>query len=537
MKKLSEFFKNLLGKWKGISKRKKIVFIILAVAILVALTVLIMMKTKTQYAVLYSKLDSNDAATVIQKLDDEKVSHTEDSTTGTIYVPKSKVDELRLKLASNVTGGSKGFELFDDSNSKFGTTDAEFNVEYQRALQGELEKNIKSLDSVEDARVNLVMPQDSVFVKDSTAATASVTLKLKPGESLTKDQVLAIISLVSGSVRNLPKENIQVIDDKMNLLSKDVLTDQNDSSATAETRDKAETQVEDQLEKKALDALEGVYGKGKVKVKINADLNFDSQETNAETYYNNPTDQKDTKNPVIVSQHSTNSSSTGTTSTSGSPTDNNNSNSNTITNNGQNSNSTSSDVTTNYDVSNEKTKTVKSPGDVRRLTISVLVDGNIDANTQNTLSNIVGNAVGFDTKRGDSISVEGMPFDQTAEKNAQKALDDMKKAEQAAANQKLYIGLGIAGAVLLVLLALLGRRIIKKRREARALRDELENTQNLDVLVDDDGIVKEKPIFEPIDFESENEDTHMEKEIKKYASTKPEQVVDIVKAWLTNEER
>jgi flagellar M-ring protein FliF len=544
MNKLLGFFKNLFGKWKAISKKKKIAIIIIAVGILAALAMLIVSKTTTKYAVLFSKLDSTDAATIISKLDEEKVSHKENSGTGTIYVPKDQADKLKLELASSVKNGSQGFELFDNSSSKFGTTDAEFNVEYQRALQGELERIIKTLNGIDDARVTLVMPKDSVFVKDSTKATASVTIKMKPGaDTLTKDKVLSIISVVSGSVSNLPKENVQVIDDKMNLLSKDVVKDNGDSSTTASDRSKVEKEREAYYEKQALDVLESAYGKGKVKVKVNVALNFDATETNSESYYSNPTDPKDTRNPVVVSENNTNNSSTGTSGSSGSPTNNNNTtsttNSNTITNGG-NSSSTSTTSTKNYDVSSDKTKTVKSPGDVKRLTIAVLVNGNVDANTQDKISNIVGNAVGYDTKRGDSISVEGMSFDNSAQKAAQKALDEMKAAEQAAKNQKMYIAIGIVSAVIIAALIVLGVRLIKKRRAAKLLaaeEDEEEDTQTIDVLVDDEGAKETKQKFAPIDFERNDENTHVENEIKKYATTKPDQVVDIIKAWLANDER
>lgn len=539
MNKLLNFFKGLPSKWKALSKRKKIASIILTVGILIALSLLIVTKTSTKYAVLFSKLDSNDAATVIAKLDTLKVPHKEDSSTNTISVPANKVDNLRLQLASNLTNGSKGFELFDSSNSKFGTTDAEFNVEYQRALQGELEKTIKGLDGVDNARVTLVMPKDSVFVKDSTKGTASITIKMKPGSSsLSKSQVMAIVSLVSGSVSNLPKENIQVVDDKMNLLSKDLFKtgDNSDSASTADDRNKIQQNLESEYEKKALDVLEAAYGKGKVKVKVNAELDFDASETNSQTYYNNPTDQKDTKNPVVVSRHDTNSSSSGTNASSGSPTNNNNSN--TVTNGGNNT-STNTDSTVNYDVSNEQTKTVKSPGAVKRLTIAVLVNGNVDANTQDKISNIVGNAVGYDTKRGDSISVEGMSFDNSAQKAAQKALDDMKAEEQAAKNQKMYFAIGIVSIIIVAALIVLGIRLIKKRRAAKLLEaaEDEEETQTIDVVVDDDGTQPAKQKFAPIDFERNDENTHVENEIKKYATTKPDQVVDIIKAWLANDER
>ncbi|URZ00923.1 flagellar basal-body MS-ring/collar protein FliF [Clostridium felsineum] len=541
MKKLLEGLKNLRNKWSELSKRKKIVFVVIVAAVILSLVVFLMSTTKTKYAVLFSKLDSNDAATVISKLDSDKIQHKEDSATNTIYVPAADVDKLRLEYATNLKGGSTGFELFDNSSNKFGTTDAEFNVEYQRALQGELERTIKSFGEIEDARVHLVMAQDSAFVKDSTSATASVTVKMKAGKTLSKEQVKAIISLVSGSVKNLPKENVQVVDDKMTLLSKDLYNsngkDTDDSGTdSAENRNKMETKVENDLEKKALDSLESIYGKGKVKVKINADLNFDAQETNSQTYYDNKGNPNDPKNPTIVSQHSQESSNSEPQNSASSPVDN-NTNSNTITNNTGNSTSTSKDVTTNYDVSSETNKIVKSPGDVKRLTVSVIVDGKISGDTQSTLSNIVSNAVGFDQQRGDTISVEGLPFDNTAEAEAKKALKDMQDAQNAANKTKLYTEIGIAAGVLGLALIIFIIVMIRRRANRQDEIDEdLDGTQNFEAVVGDD-IKRTKTKFEPIDFEGEeNEQSHIENEIKKYASTKPEQVVDIVKAWLTNEE-
>ncbi|URZ16027.1 flagellar basal-body MS-ring/collar protein FliF [Clostridium felsineum] len=541
MKKLLEGLKNLRNKWSELSKRKKIVFVVIVAAVILSLVVFLMSTTKTKYAVLFSKLDSNDAATVISKLDSDKIQHKEDSATNTIYVPAADVDKLRLEYATNLKGGSTGFELFDNSSNKFGTTDAEFNVEYQRALQGELERTIKSFGEIEDARVHLVMAQDSAFVKDSTSATASVTVKMRAGKTLSKEQVKAIISLVSGSVKNLPKENVQVVDDKMTLLSKDLYNsngkDTDDSGTdSAENRNKMETKVENDLEKKALDSLESIYGKGKVKVKINADLNFDAQETNSQTYYDNKGNPNDPKNPTIVSQHSQESSNSEPQNSASSPVDN-NTNSNTITNNTGNSTSTSKDVTTNYDVSSETNKIVKSPGDVKRLTVSVIVDGKISGDTQSTLSNIVSNAVGFDQQRGDTISVEGLPFDNTAEAEAKKALKDMQDAQNAANKTKLYTEIGIAAGVLgLALIIFIIVMIRRRANREDEIDEDLDGTQNFEAVVGDD-IKRTKTKFEPIDFEGEeNEQSHIENEIKKYASTKPEQVVDIVKAWLTNEE-
>ncbi|MDP4143295.1 MAG: flagellar basal-body MS-ring/collar protein FliF [Bacillota bacterium] len=535
MNRLSEGIRNILDKWREAGKGKKIAIIVLIVGVISAIVLGTVSATATKYGVLFSKLDSSDSATIIQKLKDQKISYKVDSSTNTIMVPQQNVDELRLELAPSIKDGSTGFELFDNT-SQFGMTDDQFKVNYQRALEGELERTIKGFSEIDGARVQLVMPDDSVFVKDSTPGKASVTLKLKAGASLNKDEVKAIVALVSGSVKNLPQQNVQVIDDKMTLLTQNLFNGDgsDDSTADAENRNKIQTTVEKEKEQKALEQLEAVYGKGKVKVKINVDLNFDAQETNSQTYYNNQANPNDTKNPVIVSSHTIKDvNPQGSTTTSGSPNDNNNS-SNTITNNNTtNTNSTHDEATTNYDVSSETTKTVKAPGDVRRMTASVVIDGNINANTQASVTNLLGGAIGFNAARGDTIDVEGMTFDNTDQKNAQKALDEINKQLQQEKTMQLYKEIGIGAGAFVAFMIILVVLLRKRKKKAVAAN---ENSQ-FDVVIDDTIEPKEEIKFAPIEFETNDESTHIEKEVKKYASDKPEQVADIVKSWLAKDER
>lgn len=530
MGKLSESFKKLIEKWNGFSKTKKIAFGVFFVGIIASLVFLGISVGSTKYEVLFSNMDPSDSAAVYKKLQDDKVSAKVSGNS--ILVPKGQVDQLRMQMLSEVsmTNGSQGFELLD--KTKLGSTDEEMKINYQRALQGELERTIKSFPEVENARVHLVLPEDTAFVKDTDPGNASVTLKLKPGTKLSSDQVKSVIALITGSVKNIPKENVQVIDDKMTLLSKDLYTNNNDmadSTTPAEKQQQLKQQFESDMEKRLLGMLEAIYGKDKVKVKINTDLNFDAVQQDSVTY--------DPKT-VVVSEHGVKDNSTAqANNASSSPVDNNMTNS-TATNTNNNGATTHEETTKNYDVSKVEQKTIKAPGSIKRLTASIALDGNVDDATKTAIRNLAVSAIGYDDKRGDTISVEGVPFDTKVKDDAKKDLDTMNKAADQAKKTKMYtmIGIGAAALLGLGLIFFLWRR---KKNDADELMGERIQSQGIDVIIGDDADVytKEHPKFKPIELETENERTHVENEIKKYAKDKPEQVADIVKSWLAEDER
>lgn len=532
MGRLSQFFKNLIGKWKDSSKNKKIAFGIIAAGIIAALIFGGMTLGRQKYAVLFSNMNSTDAAAVYKQLQSDKVDVKVEGNS--ILVPKDQVDQVRMQVLSEVqmTDGSQGFEILD--KNKFGETDQQMKIDYQRALQGELERTIKALPEIDNARVHLVLPDDTEFVKDTDPGSASVTLKLKPGQQLSKDQVKALVSLVSGSVKNVPKKNVEIVDDKLNLLSRDLYEgdsngdDLGNSSVPAETQQQLQTKYEDEAEKKLLALLEPVYGKDKVKVKVNADLDFDAVQQDSKTY---------DKNNVVVSEHTINDTNTGGTDNAGtSPVDNNMSNTTTNTANG--GNSTHNEVTRNYDVPTVEQKTVKAPGSVKRLTASVALDGNVDDATRTAIRNLAVSAVGYDPARGDTISVESLPFDTTAQDNAKKDIDAMEKAAQQEKLKKLIIAGSILGAAVIAgIVAFVIWRRKHSEDEEDIFGEEGINPQEIMDQNNDLTAEQIKSKFKPVDLEEENEDTHIENEIKKYAKEKPDQVADIVKSWLAEDER
>lgn len=521
MRKLLEKVKGLLEKFKSQNRRIKIAIIVAIIAVVIAIISGIFYSSTNKYQVLFSDLDAADAQTVINTLNESKVDTQIDSNTNTIWVPKEQVDKLRLELAPTLTSGSKGYELMDNANS-FGMTDEEFKIKKVRMQQGELEKTIKSFPQVEEARVHITEAKDSVFAKSSEPGKAAVYLKLKKGTTITEDQVKSIVALVSGSTENIPRENIDVIDDNMNLLTKDINADQTDpvSSETITKQQDAEKAYEDRLQKAVVNLLEPIIGKDKVKATVNVNLDFDSKQK-TQTVID--------PNKVIISQENSKEANTaGTAATSQSPIDNNMTNAITDTN-GDTSTSSKEDQKTNYEIGKSESKVINAPGEVKRLTASVIVNGNLDDATKQTLENAVGNAIGYDALRGDQVSVVGMPFDTTVADQAKSEIDAMNAELATTARNRIIIVAGILGALLLGLIIFL---IVRRRRKKK-----VENEQLLNTLIDDSIIPKEPETFDPIEFESKTQKSHLENEIKKYATEKPEQVVDIIRSWLTENER
>ena len=519
MKKLSEFFKKLWEKFKSFSKGIKIVIIVAIIAVCIAIVSAIVISGKDSYSTLFYDLDSSDAQTVIASLEEQKVIYKVEGSD--ILVDSSMVDKLRLELSSSLSDASKGYELMDSSSS-FGMTDDEFKIYKVRMIQGELERSIETLDSIEDAKVLITPASDSVFVQSATSGNASIVLKVKNGIKLSKENVQAIVSMVSMGTENIPQENISIVDTNGNLLTKDIANSDSGvvTSETIESQQGQESTYESKIVEKIKSLLEPVVGVGNVQAQVNVDLDFDSKKI---------TEYEIDPNDVLISQETENSyneSNNGGTVTE-SPVDNNMSNTIEEEDEGNSSISKSEHQINNYDHSNKETETIVAPGEVRRMTVSVFVNGKLDANTQEAFEDAIKSATGYDENRSDTISLVGMNFDTTLEDEAKAQVDAYNETIEAESKKKMIIGIAIAAGVLIGVIVLL---IVLKKKDNR------EEEALLDVIIGDENSVE--PVkYEPIDFGQEDEKTHLENEIKKYAQEKPEQVADIIKSWLSENER
>lgn len=260
---------------------QKIALIVGLAAIVAIIFGTLLYSRQPAYKVLFSNLTEKDGGAIISSLEQMNVPYRFSESGGAILVPGEKVHEARLRLATLglPKGGTVGFELIE--NQKFGTTPFVEQVNYQRALEGELARTIQTVATVQMARVHLAIPKPSVFVREEQKPTASVMLHLHPGRQLEQQQIAGITHLVASSVPQLPATNISIVDQNGNLLSQ--LKNPNEAGLDP-TQLKFVREVESSVAKRVEEILLPVTGDGNVRVKASAELDFSQQEQTAETF-------------------------------------------------------------------------------------------------------------------------------------------------------------------------------------------------------------------------------------------------------------
>lgn len=501
--KLKEFFQNKKNQFSELRKEKKIAIFVGLIAIILALVFGVKYINDSKYKLLFSGLNSADATSITKALEDEGVEMKIQGDS--IYVPKDQVDKLRLELSGGISNGSKGFELMDETSS-FGLTDEEFNIKKQRMVQGEIEKTIKTFQQVQDARVNITQGEDSVFSDEGTPGSAAVTLTLKPAQSLEPSQIRSIMSLVSASSTNIPKQNVEVVDQNMNLLSEGLFDNEGNASSSngLSTALKAEKDLSRDLERSITSLLEPIFGKGKVKATVNADLNFDNKEI-TETVIDPKT--------VVMSQTKSENKTTEQKNTGGTVDNNMNNVS------GNNDGDTSSkDESTEYDAGKKETKTTKAQGELNKITASVAIDGMLTNEQIRDVNDMVANTIGMDAKRGDDVKVISMNFD----KNTDEA------SQESGINDKIKL----AGFVLLALAlaGVVGLIVVNRIKKKKAQEEEYDEVDEIELINQKIEQMENSSKLE--DEEEEEESVTLEDEVRKYASQNPDRVTDLINSWL-----
>ncbi len=419
----SEFSLQLTTLLKKLTLGKKIALFTLVGSTILGFIFLMTWAGRPDFQLLYSNLDPEDAGAILTRLKDQKIQHQISSNGNSILIPGERIYEIRMELASRglPRGGGVGFEIFN--NTKLGMTEFVQNVNYQRALQGELSRTINGFAEIESSRVHIVMPSKSLFIEEEEPATASVVLRIRYGGRLSKDQVQGIVHLVSSSISGLNPENVTVVDNKGKMLAgfKDKSTMGRVSSDQLEYRKKLEKGLENRIKT----MLEGVLGTDRTIVRASCDLDFRRQEKTEEMYKPD--------NKVIRSEQIFNEISNETeTGPAGIPGVFSNTNvpageaKKTIPGGGLKFQK--QDKTVNYEIGKVISHTVEPIGKIDRISVAVIVDGTYkDIKGQDgkqelkylprtqeemdKLENIVKRAVNFDAKRGDELEIVNMPFE------------------------------------------------------------------------------------------------------------------------------
>lgn len=436
---MDKFFGQIGAALNAMSLRKKISFLVIIGLTVGGLVYLIQWSGRPDFQRLYTDLSMDDAGQIVEQLKSQKVPYRVTAGGTCIEVPVEKVYELRMAMASEglPQGSGIGFEVFD--NAKLGMTEFMQNVNYQRALQGELSRTINQIDEIESSRVHIVMSTQTLFIEEETPASASVVLKIKPGKRLGQGQIQGIIHLVSSSISGLSTENVTVVDNRGKLLA----GKEDGASLAAMSTDQFmyQRKMESNLESRIKTMLEEVLGPNKAIVRVSCELDFMRHEQTEEMYLPN--------NQVVRSEQIHNESTNGSGTTAmgipgvGSNVQQNsigidNANREPITN--QNSTMFSKqDQTKNYEIGKVTSRKVMPSGTMRRVSAAVVVDGNYQmipkkrgkTEWQYTprspeemaqFEKIVKSAINFDTTRGDIVEIENIPFE-TAK------LDNVEEAE------------------------------------------------------------------------------------------------------------
>jgi flagellar M-ring protein FliF len=417
---------NLKARLQGLTSSQKIFYggsllILLGSLVLLGYTV-----NRVDYAPLYSRLGEHDLGAVVETLKAKKIPY-ELSGAGGVGVPKEQLHEVRLLLATQgvVKGAGVGFEIFDQQ--KLGSTEFVQKINYQRALQGELARTINQINEVQESRVHLVLPSDSLFLDEKKAPSAAVVLKLRSGAHLDQQQVQGIVNLVASAVQGLQ-------DDKVSILSTDgqVLFRKNaldNSFQLTNLQMQFRSSVEEDMRRKVQSLLEQVAGAGKVSTRITVDMDFNQTQV-AEEHY-------DPDSAVIRSQQRSVENSQGNEpGAKGNPDVpinveaqlmQNPSNKAQKQDQEQHKNATRQRETVNYEINRVNKQTTQAPGGIKKVSVAVLVDGTYEMKPNSegksvstfvsrspeqlkSLEDIVKKAIGYSEARGDQITVSNIPF-------------------------------------------------------------------------------------------------------------------------------
>ena len=369
-------------------------------------------------ALLYGNLDPQDSGQIIQTLQSKNIPYDIKAGGKQIFVPGDQVLQLRVSLAESGLpgGGSVGYEIFDN-NQGIGTTNFVQNINLVRALEGELARTIGAMRNVRGARVHLVMPRRELFSREKQEASASVVLQVQGSSRLNNEQVQAIQHLIAAAVPSMDPQKISVLDDRGQLLARG---NGDSASAAAGTADEMRVGFENRMRQAIIELLERTVGLNRVRAEITAEIDYDRVVENAEIFdpdsqvarstqtvqENENSSENDDQDTVTVQNNlpETEATAAGTGTSAASQV-------------------SRTEETVNFEITKTIRNRIKESGQIKRLSVAVLVDGKYVENDDGDkvwqpraadelaqLETLVKSAVGFNEQRGDSVEIVNMQF-------------------------------------------------------------------------------------------------------------------------------
>ena len=539
----------------------KIPLIVAGAAAIAILVAMVLWAKSPDYRTLYSNVSDQDGGAIVTQLTQLNIPYRFADNGGAIEVPADKVHELRLRLAQQglPKGGAVGFELLDQE--KFGISQFSEQINYQRALEGELARTIETLGPVKTARVHLAMPKPSLFVREQKNPSASVTVTLEPGRALDEGQISAVTHLVSSAVAGLPTGNVTVVDQSGHLL-----TQSNTSSRDLnDAQLKYANDVEGRIQRRIEAILGPIVGSGNIHAQVTAQINFDNKEQTEEQYSPNgdaaqavmrsrqlnTTEQIGGQNPGGVPGALSNQPAPANSAPISTPPANQQNGQQNGQQNNQQQQTTSTaanagprnssrNETTNYEVDRTIRHTKMNVGDVQRLSVAVVVnyktlpDGKplpLTTDQMKQIEDLTREAMGFTEKRGDSLNVVNSPFTATDETGGELPFWQ----QQSFIEQMMS-----AGRWLLVLIVawLLWRKAIRpqltrRAEEAKAAQEMMNARQDIEEAVEvrlsKDEQTQQRRVNQRLGAEV------MSQRIREMSDNDPRVVAMVIRQWMSND--
>ncbi len=490
MDDMKQFIDNFKSRLAKLSFNQKVLLGAVAMASILSVSVFSVWLQKDEKAVLFTGLSPEDASAAIAELSKRDIPTELTNGGTTIMVPENVVNELLVDLHGKgiITNGKPGWELFD--GKQYGLTDFVQNVNFQRALEGELTRTIESLQGIQSADVHLTLPKPSIFQKLDTGASAAIVLHIGRGGNMRDDQVRGIQSLVACSVENLDAEMVRIIDQNGRELSSAIIED---DIGRSENQLSLRKEVEDHLARKAASMLDRALGVGRSNVEVSAILNFEKIDSQREIY--------DPQGSVVRSEERDES-------------------------NDPQSGGTAETSTTNYEINRTVEHVVSETGGIKSLSVAVFVDGTYEVPEDggeavyspvseeqiNQLRRVVQTAIGIDATRGDKIEVVNMQFHQTVENPGGGLNPD-------------WIGIvtQYGGKVVLIIMLAVMALALKKN-----MGQLISETFQPAIATTPDGKELSEEHFDGI---PDMDDTVIH-DIQEYASENPERVAEVIQSWI-----
>ncbi|MGV3725166.1 flagellar basal-body MS-ring/collar protein FliF [Hydrogenophaga sp.] len=523
-----------------------------ALALLAIALAFFFMGRQPEWRVLYANLGDKDGGAIVAQLSQMNVPYKHAEGGQAIMVPADKVHDTRLRLASQglPKGSVTGFEMMEAN--RFGMTQFQERLTFQRGLEGELTRSIQSLSSVQSARIHLALPNQNGFFREQQKPSASVLLTLHPGRTLDRAQVAGIVHLVASSVPEMNPKAVSIVDDAGNLLS-------NPPDGQAQGADTQKLQYVQQLEqlytRRIMDMLEPLVGRNNVKAQVSAEVDFSMVESTSEQH--RPNQGPDTAATVRSQQTVEDGSgpraqpsgvpgavsnqppATGTAPINGAAAP---VGVNSAQGTGQAGSSRRESVV-NYEVDKTVKVVRESSGQVKRLSAAVVINHRttVDKAGKETttaippqqleqMTALVRETIGFNKERGDSVNVVNAVFNVEKAGEDAAALPWWKEADNQELMRSLAWPLGMVGLGLLVLMGMV-RPGLKLMKTPAARRLETTPVQPLNAVLNESP---ERPGL-PMPNNEPSAEAQRIADAKRLALENPMAVANIVKGWVNGE--